>query len=117
MSMAEVLAVRVEGMDEAMAKLKAVAANLPKEADKIIEDGGERIFAMSQQLVPVDTGTLQRSGMHQHEFLRSEISYNTEYAAFVEYGTSRMAAQPYLRPAADATISWLQSELGKLLNE
>ena len=26
---------------------------------------------------------------------------NTEYAIFVEWGTSRMAAQPYMRPAAE----------------
>lgn len=26
---------------------------------------------------------------------------NTEYSVFVEYGTSRMSAQPYMRPAAE----------------
>lgn len=28
------------------------------------------------------------------------VGTNVEYALYVEYGTSRMAAQPYLRPAA-----------------
>ena len=37
----------------------------------------------------------------------TEVTYvvgtNVEYAVHVEFGTSRMAAQPYLRPAAERT--------------
>jgi hypothetical protein len=29
------------------------------------------------------------------------VGTNTEYAIYVEFGTSKMAAQPYLRPAAE----------------
>lgn len=29
------------------------------------------------------------------------VGTNTEYAVYVEFGTSRMAAQPYLRPAVE----------------
>lgn len=31
------------------------------------------------------------------------VSANTEYAAYVEFGTSKMEAQPYMLPAARAT--------------
>lgn len=31
------------------------------------------------------------------------VGSNVEYSIHVEYGTSRMAAQPYLRPAAEQT--------------
>lgn len=37
----------------------------------------------------------------------TEVTYvvgtNVEYAVYVEYGTSKMVAQPYLRPAAERT--------------
>lgn len=51
---------------------------------------------------PVDTGNLRNS--ITHEVVQSEkaahIGTNVEYAAYVELGTVRTKAQPYLRPAA-----------------
>lgn len=51
---------------------------------------------------PVDTGRLRNS--ITHEVVPSEkavyIGTNVEYAPFVELGTSRQKAHPYLRPAA-----------------
>lgn len=52
-------------------------------------------------LCPVDTGRLK--GSLSHEVRPSEemviIGTNVEYAPYVEMGTSRMNAQPYLYPA------------------
>lgn len=51
---------------------------------------------------PVDTGNLRNS--ITNEVRQSEkavhIGTNVEYAAYVELGTVRTKAQPYLRPAA-----------------
>ena len=33
------------------------------------------------------------------------VGTNVEYAVYVEFGTSRMAAQPYLRPAAERAMA------------
>lgn len=57
--------------------------------------------------VPVRTGTLRRSINTQVVFQSStrvtaRIGPNTDYAAFVEFGTVRMAARPYMRPALDS---------------
>ena len=49
---------------------------------------------------PVDTGNLRNSITHEPEGDDTEvIGTNVEYAAYVELGTSKMAAQPYLEPA------------------
>jgi len=71
----------------------------------------EKIFALSQELVPVDKGTLQRSGVHKHEYLKSEVSYNTPYAGFVHDGTSKMEARPFLGQAVSAVLPELKKEL------
>lgn len=49
---------------------------------------------------PVDTGAL-RSSIRATEIKSTEYSVGTnlDYAIWQEYGTSRMAAQPYMRPA------------------
>lgn len=53
-----------------------------------------------ERIVPVDTGKLKNS--LRYNLLSdndAEISANTHYAIYVEYGTSRMAAQPFMRPS------------------
>lgn len=60
--------------------------------------GGE-IVADAQAIVPVDTGDLRRSIKHTVVEDTVVISAEEDYAMEVEFGTSKMAAQPYLRPA------------------
>lgn len=49
---------------------------------------------------PVDTGNLRNSITHQVDGDAVYIGTNIEYAPYVELGTSRQKAQPFLRPAA-----------------
>jgi HK97 gp10 family phage protein len=55
---------------------------------------------------PVDTGNLR--GSRDHKVDESKIGVivgtNVEYAIFVEKGTSRQTAQPYLTPAVEENI-------------
>lgn len=60
---------------------------------------------------PVDTGRLRASIMstpgRDGRGPYVDIGTNVEYAPFVEYGTMRTRAQPYLRPALmDAARRW-----------
>lgn len=51
------------------------------------------------RLAAVDTGRLRGSITHRINNYEALIGTNVEYAPYVELGTSRMAAQPYLEPA------------------
>lgn len=56
----------------------------------------------AKRLSPVYTGNLRNSITHQQLDENTEvIGTNVEYAPFVELGTRRMRAQPYLRPAIE----------------
>lgn len=59
----------------------------------------EEITDDMRRMVPVDTGALLESIDSIHEGLHGLITVGTDYWEFVEYGTSRMAAQPFIRPA------------------
>ena len=48
---------------------------------------------------PVDTGRLRNSISNTHDADSAYIGSNVEYAAYVELGTSRRKAKPYLKPA------------------
>jgi HK97 gp10 family phage protein len=76
--------------------------------------GGKVIAAAAKDFVPVDTGDLQstirvvpgkRDGSKSSCYVtaggRARSGNDVNYAGFVEFGTSRMAARPFLRPAYD----------------
>lgn len=60
----------------------------------------------AKQNCPVDTGRLRSSITNElgqdSQGLVATIGTNVEYAPYVELGTSRMAAQPFLLPALEA---------------
>lgn len=78
------------------------------------------IEADAKALAPVDTGNLRGSistditGDGRFGTVEAEIGPTAEYGAFVEYGTSRMGPQPYMRPAADRREPSLSAALGQL---
>lgn len=65
-----------------------------------------RVHNRAKQLCPVDTGNLRSSISFRIEHVGATtvgvVGTNVEYAPYVEYGTRRMAAQPFLRPALEA---------------
>lgn len=64
------------------------------------------VEAEAKRLCPVDTDRLRSSIAHEMGLdalgLYVDVGTDVEYAIFVELGTSRMSAQPFLRPALDA---------------
>lgn len=54
----------------------------------------------AKDLCPVDTGNLRNSITHTEDAHAAYIGTNVEYGKYVELGTVKMAAQPFLRPAA-----------------
>lgn len=67
---------------------------------------GVLVSNAAKVLCPVDTGRLRASiGVSQTFTARGSVTVvgtNVEYGGFIEYGTSRQRAQPYLRPALAA---------------
>lgn len=77
----------------------------------------------AKNYVPVDTGRLQESITSEvretGKTVVGSVAPHTEYAGFVEYGTYKMPAQPYMRPALDenreAVTEIFRSELSLAL--
>jgi len=70
-------------------------------AQKILDAVGEQAEIRAKAIVPVRTGRLQNSIHYEPMIYGREgwLMADAPYAAYVELGTARMAAQPYLRPA------------------
>lgn len=66
------------------------------------------IEADAKIFVPVDTGALKNSISSDIDDFHAEIGPTMDYAHFVEGGTSKMAPQPYMAPAAERRIPGLR---------
>lgn len=87
-------------------KLGADLGKIPATAEKLsrvaVRKTAADIKSTARSTVAVDTGNLKSSiSTKATGPLESTVSADTPYAVYVETGTSRMAAQPYMRPAAD----------------
>lgn len=68
----------------------------------VVAEYATLIAREAQANAPVDTGALRASIHAELGRLAARVvagGGDVDYAAFVEFGTSRMAAQPYLFPA------------------
>lgn len=113
-------------MDDDLRKLAAdirkAAKGTGQRAQIVIRKTALDIEATAKNLVPVDTGNLK--GSIGHSDLRKlgrsgslgvEIGPTASYGLFVEMGTSRMAPQPFMGPAADRhapTFTQAMAQLG-----
>jgi HK97 gp10 family phage protein len=90
----------IEGLNEIADEI------IPEAVEAALMEAAEEAMRFARSIVPVDTGTLRDS----IDILEQGDDYvvigtDLEYAAYVEFGTSRMSAQPYIGPAADAMSS------------
>ncbi len=104
-------------------KFEQVVKNLSKYEASIIREVVDGCEAVQQEVinnakgrVPVRTGNLQGSILPGGILITDDnvealIVANAEYASFVEWGTRRMIARPYLTPALLENIRTFQKAM------
>lgn len=94
--------IKMEGLKELQAKLAelADATNIKNDA---LTESGEHLRARIQENVPVKTGDLKAS-IAIGEIVEDKVQIGPSQqgpsyrAHFIEFGTSKMRAQPFIRP-------------------
>lgn len=83
-------------------RLDAIAAGLEKNKDKALKALASEVKAEAKARAPVRTGALRKS-IHYKKMRTGYYSVQdeVEYGQFVELGTHKMAAQPFLAPAVE----------------
>jgi HK97 gp10 family phage protein len=97
-------------------KLPQLQGQLRQRASAAVRKAAYDIEAHAKTVVPVDTGNLKNSIQTSVEGdLTAIVGTHVEYAPYVEYGTRRMAAKPYLGPAAEAVRPGFEAAMKSLL--
>ena len=97
------ITMRVRGSEQLRRNLNRLGGAQRRQAQRDgLEAGARVVETHAKVLCPIDTGTLRNSIMVDEVTPdRAIIAPHTDYAEHVEFGTSRQAAQPYMRPALD----------------
>ena len=86
-------------------KLNEIIAKLPANRDKIVKAVAFEVLREAQQKAPVDTGALRANADVNTKYAGDgivNVEFHQEYAPYVELGTYKMAARPFLTPAVEA---------------
>lgn len=98
--------VSIRGLSAAKRKLQRIADRLAGITDAAVSDFADEVVIHMKGVVPVDTGKLKESIDKQKVGSGYTVGpRGVEYAEFVENGTSRSPAQPYVAP----TIQWARA--------
>ncbi|MEM2163907.1 MAG: HK97 gp10 family phage protein [Candidatus Bathyarchaeia archaeon] len=120
------MSVEIVGSAELVAKLESLSDRLGELSDEALAELADRIVEDAKSLCPVDTGSLRRSIRWERDpsggviiaaggggVINPRTKREVDYAAYVEFGTSRAPAQPFLQPAIEQNISALEEILAK----
>jgi len=102
--------IKVEGTEK-LAKALSSIANIQEPAAEAIELYLQKVVDDAKAIVPVRTGTLQRSIRFWAEEGEYHVGSDVHYAPYVEYGSSRMAPRPFLTPALQWNLHLLKDAL------
>lgn len=97
------MAVTIKGLSGLQAKFNKLDPKTRAAAAIGVKKGALLVERAAKGITPVDTGALRDSmhinGKSTPNGAQASVSTNLEYAPYVEFGTSRQQAQPYLHPA------------------
>ena len=107
------MAINIIGLDRLLAKLDNISRE--EAIMKGIEKGCLRVEASAKgnATASVDTGLLRASIEHRFNAsnLSGEVFTNVEYAPFVEFGTVKQRAQPYMYPALQSNVTNISTDI------
>ena len=114
------LTFEVRGFDELEKKLSSLGEKGEEISDKALDKGAQILLQEAQKRARKRTGLLRseikiqrRQTNKGKKYVQVGISTGSKafYAKFLEFGTSKMSAKPFLRPALESKRQQIQNEI------
>ena len=109
--------VKIEGTEKLNKKLKQALEKDLKATRKAVYFAVLKAEQKAKRVCPVDTGRSKSSITHKVEGLSGEVGTNVHYAPYVEFGTRKMKAQPYLKPGGEEGLEYLKKKIEEILKK
>jgi HK97 gp10 family phage protein len=105
------------------ADLDRASGRIGRKAASVVRKSAQRVKTEAQANAPVQTGALRSSiqvttsGDGRGSGISATIGPTVRYAQFVEYGTSKMAPEPFLGPALSSVEPSFLEAMAQLAEE
>ena len=120
--------IELTGVDEILNRLQQIGANVGKLENKALKNAAEPVLEDAKVNVPVRTGKLKKGLKITNIKKKEGIKYilvgvdkgdNSEafYGKFVEFGTSKRVAHPFLQPAYEKNKNTIKEIIAETLKE
>ena len=120
--------IELTGVDEILNKLQQMGANISRLENKALRNAAEPVLEDAKANVPVRTGKLKKGLKITNVKKKEGVKYilvgvdrgdNSEifYSKFIEFGTSKMSARPFLQPAYEKNKDNIQKTIANTLKE
>lgn len=108
--------VELTGLKALARQLSVTEEQITAAAKKTVQESAEAVRNRAKDLVPVDSGRLQRAinVSYSSDGLSAEVKNTNNqayYGQFIEFGTSRRPARPFMTPAAEQERRKLKKRL------
>lgn len=105
---------KVEGADIMARKFLLAATAVPAKAvPDALDKAALLVTRSAKQKAAVDTGFMRGAiAPSRPSPSEADVTSHAEYSIYVEVGTSRMAAQPFMRPALDENAAQIEELVG-----
>ena len=127
------LDIEIIGGQRLVAHLAEAIKNVDPKMKEALREVARKVVQDAKALCPVDTGSLRRSIRAEEyppqvslyriyviaggKIINPKTRRKVDYASYVEYGTSRAPAQPFLRPALEQNRPLLREVLMSKVKE
>jgi len=92
-------------------RLSELGTEMVKAMEQAMYESGKHMRDEAKRVVPVRTGRLRDSIQFRSDTTAAIVGTDVPYGKYVELGTSKMAAQPYLQPAAANSAEFFRDAL------
>lgn len=82
-----------------------------EQANKVTKNNGELLKKKAKELAPYEFGFLEENIIAKYFPLTAMVHSMASYAAYQEYGTRFIPAQPYMRPALEWVMPKYQKDM------
>lgn len=112
--------IKVEGLKDAMRRIDNFMVRLEPTTFAVLQEVAKELVEDAKGYAPTRTGFL-RSNIQIIDEDRSKkeiiVASSAPYSGFVEFGTSKARAQPFMQPAVENAKKVLVDEIEKRLEE
>jgi len=107
------IVLKLDGVPQLRRTIQRSSALATSRCRTLVKSSAAAVADRARTLAPMATGRLRRAIQHDAQGLSASVLIGAEapYWRFVEYGTVRMAAQPFLRPSAEQEAQTLDGRL------